>query len=71
MKRTRAQRRRMRQGYTHEAAYWSAQGGRTVPYNFILLLRPDSAVYFRKHQHPDDWIRPVCPVFFHNGRKPR
>jgi hypothetical protein len=68
MKRTRAQRRRMCQGYTHEAAYWS---GHNKSWNFILLLRPEAAAYFREHQMDDDWIRPVCPAFIHNGRKPR
>lgn len=71
MRRTKAQRRWMRQGYTHEAAYRSAQAGRPVPYNFILVLRPQVAAFLRKHQHHDDWIRPISPVFFHNGRKPR
>lgn len=68
MNRTRAQRRHARKGYTHEAAYWS---GRGKSWNFILLLRPETAAYFRKHQIEDDWIRPVCPQFIHNGRKPR
>ena len=68
MKRTKAQRRRMRKGYTHEAAYWS---GHNKPWNFILLLSAQSAAYFRKHQLEDDWIRPVCPQFLHNGRKAR
>jgi len=68
MKRTKAQRRWMRQGYTHEVGYWSGMG---KSWNFILVLRPEAAPYFRKHQMDDDWVRPICPVFFHNGRKPR
>lgn len=66
--RTRAQRRNIRKGYTHEAAYWT---GRGKSWNFILLLRPEAAAYFREHQISEDWIRPVCPVFFHNGGRPR
>lgn len=68
MKRTRAQRRRMRQGYTHEVAYWS---GWNKPWNFILIIGPETAAYFRRHQHEDDWVRTICPQFIHNGRKPR
>lgn len=68
MRRTKAQRRNMRKGYTHEAAYWS---GHNKSWNFILLLRPESAAYFRKHRASDDWIRPVCPQFIHNGGRPR
>lgn len=67
MKRTNAQRRRIRQGYTHEIAYWS---GRGKPWNFILITSAQTAAYFRKHGQEDDWVRPICPVFFHNGRKP-
>lgn len=70
MKRTRAQRRWRRKGYTHEAAYWSAQGSKRQPYNFILVLRPSSVGYFKKHQQPDDWIRPISPQFIHKGGKP-
>ena len=68
MKRTKAQRRYNRQGYTHEITYWSDQG---KSWNFILLLGPESAAYFRKQGDPDDWVRPVRPQFIHNGRKPR
>ena len=68
MNRTRAQRRWRRKGITGEAAYWSGPG---KPWNFILVLRPESQAYFRKHQIEDDWIRPICPQFIHNGRKPR
>lgn len=68
MNRTRAQRRYARKGITGEVTYWS---GRGQSWNFILVLRPESYAYFRKHQLPDDWVRPVCPVFIHKGRKPR
>jgi hypothetical protein len=68
MKRTRAQRRRIRQGYTHEIAYWS---GRGKPWNFILITSAQTAAYFRKHGLEDDWVRPICPQWIHNGRKPR
>lgn len=67
LKRTSAQRRRRRQGYTHEVAYWS---GRNKPWNFILVIGPESAAYFRKHGLEDDWVRPICPQFIHKGRKP-
>jgi hypothetical protein len=67
-KRTRAQRRWKRKGVTGEVTYWS---GRGEPWNFILVLAPESYAYFRKHRLPDDWIRPICPVFFHNGGRPR
>ena len=68
MRRTRAQRRWMRKGYTHEAAYWS---GHNKPWNFILVLTPESGAYFRKHRLPDDWIRPIAQPLIHNGKKPR
>ena len=70
-KRTRAQRRWRRRGFTGEVAYWTAQAGRRQPWDFILVLRPQSYAYFRKHRGEDDWIRPISPVFIHNGRKPR
>ena len=67
MKRTRAQRRWMRKGYTHEVGYWSARG---KPWDFILVLRPDRVPYFRRHATDDDFVRPICQQFLHNGRKP-
>ena len=68
MKRTRAQRRWRRKGVTGEVTYW---GGHGKPWNLILVLAPESYAYFRKHRLEDDWVRPICPVFIHNGRKPR
>lgn len=68
MNRTRAQRRWIRKGYTHEVAYWS---GHDKSWNFILVTRADVAAHFRRHPLPDDWVRPVSPQFLHNGRKPR
>ena len=58
----------MRQGYTHEIAYW---GGHRKPWNFILITGGETAAYFRKHRLEEDWVRPIHPVFFHNGKKPR
>lgn len=67
MKRTKAQRRWIRKGYTHEATYWSGLG---KPWNFILVVRPETAKYLKKHQMEDDWIRPIAPQFIHKGGKP-
>ena len=67
-KRTRAQRRWIRKGYTHEVGSWGMQG---KPYNFLLVLRPQTAAYFRKHPTmPDDFVRPVSYQLIHKGGKP-
>lgn len=66
-KRTRAQRRWHRKGYTHETGWWSGIG---KPWNFLLVLTQERAAYFRKHQGPDDFTRPIAFQFIHNGRKP-
>lgn len=66
-RRTRAQRRWHRKGYTHEVLYWS---GRGQPWNFILVTTARTAAYFRKHGTADDWVRPISQQFIHNGRKP-
>ena len=68
MNRTKAQRRWIRKGYTHETGWLS---GRGEPWNFILVLRPESAAYFRKNLLPDEFVRQIAPRFIHNGRKPR
>lgn len=67
LKRTGAQRRWRRKGYTHEVAYWSGHG---QPWNFILVTRAQTAAYFRKHGTEDDWVRPISQQFIHKGRKP-
>jgi ribosomal protein L25 (general stress protein Ctc) len=68
VKRSRNARRWRRKGYTHEIAYWSAQG---KPWNFVLVTRSETAAYFRKNGTEDDWVRPIGAYFIHNGRKPR
>lgn len=67
MKRTRAQRRWRRKGVTGEVKYWSGRGER---WDIILVLAPESYAYFRKYRGDDDWVRPICPQFLHNGGKP-
>jgi len=69
LKRTKAQRRWRRKGYTHEVGWWSAAG---KPENFILAVRADTASYFRKNPAipGDDYVRPICQQFIHKGRKP-
>lgn len=67
--RTRAQRRWIRKGYTHETGWWSTRG---KPHDFLLVLRPETAAYMRKNPAipGDDFVRPICKQFIHNGRKP-
>lgn len=67
-KRTKAQRRWNLKGITHEAGWWS---GRGKPWNFLLVIGPETAAYFKKHPlTEDDFVRAISPQFIHNGRKP-
>lgn len=68
MKRTRAQRRWRRKGYTHEVGNWDTIGR---PYHYLLVVRPETAAYFRKHPAlPGDFVRPVAQQLIHKGGKP-
>lgn len=70
MKRTKAQRRWIRKGYTHETGWWS---GRGKAWNFLLVIRAETAAYMRKHPTTpgDDFVRPISQQFIHKGKKPK
>lgn len=66
--RTKAQRRWNRKGITHEAGWWS---GRGQAWNFLLVIGPETAAFFKKNPVLDDeFVRLVAAQFIHKGRKP-
>jgi hypothetical protein len=71
MKRSRSGSKWRRRGYTHEVTSLKPWGIRQS-FKVILVLRPYSVGYWRKHpSFDDDIVRPVGTYYIHNGRKPR
>ena len=71
MRRTNAQRRWIRKGYTHEMIPLRPQHGGQRRYSYLVRASEDRRAGRELAEIIGMPYRPICKQFIHNGRKPR